>query len=72
LNVGDDAFEGEVVAVMAVDAVQARGAARDVIGLLLDDELQTRLGRAGRRTLALMLGARQSRDYSFVSKSSWP
>jgi hypothetical protein len=70
VDVGNQRLERDVVAVMAVDAVQARWAAGDVVGLLLDDEAEPRLGGARRRSFALVLGARQARDYNFVSKSS--
>jgi hypothetical protein len=72
VDIGNEALEGDVVAVVTIDPVQTRRTAGDVIGLLLDDETEPRLGGTCRRTLALVLGARQVRGYNFVSKSSCP
>ena len=49
---------------MAVDPVQAGGAARHVVGLLLDREAEPRLGGTRGKTVALVLvlGARQGND----------
>jgi hypothetical protein len=68
VDVGDDARKRDLVAVVAIDAVQTRRSTRDVVGLRLDDESEPRLRGTSGRTFALVLGARQ--DYSFVSKSS--
>ena len=58
VDVGDHALEPHVVAIVAVEAVQARGSARFVIGLLLDDEAaSSRSNRPRSRTVALVLGA---------------
>jgi hypothetical protein len=72
MDVRDDALERHIVAEVAVDTVQACGPTGHVIGLLLDDEPESRRGRARGRGLALALPAREAQDYSFVSKSSCP
>src|SRR6185503_7464303 len=58
-DVGDDVREQYVVAVVAIDAVETGGAARDVVGLLLDDKAEPGSGGPCGQTFALVLGARQ-------------
>ena len=57
LEVGDDARERNVVSVVTVDPVQARGAAGDIVGLLLDEESKPGLRGSRSGAIALVLGA---------------
>jgi hypothetical protein len=56
-ELGDDLRQRDVFAIVAVDALQARGAAGDVVRLLLDDEAEARLnGSRGRPSFSRLDG----------------